>query len=273
MTFQRNLGRVRGRKGGYYDITLEEVNANQWRFKYKWEDNPDEIEPNDFESNLINIPVYVPRWNGTKLDFDLITTNELQQTISGNDLQGTQGEQGEMVIKVEHIDDYHTKEEMELALQNGQLTFVPNSQTLYILTNSTENIKYIYVYHKENENDIGHFDSLDGVNLENYCTKQQIQEYVNSCFCDLAYYDRLALGLLDISYTTTEGIESVHEMNIDPEELAAVLESMSAWQEIFENTDNLADLLSEYAKKVDLYVKTPEEEEENDIIINVGKDE
>lgn len=258
MAYSKNLGRVRGKKGGYYDINIVRDSEGIYKVNYDYQDNNQEQIPGAKNPDTLLMPVYAPIWETNqlgeptgRLKFVLREADNLPNESDYINLMGPQGPAGEVRINIQHT-SYPTKEAMETAANDPDSGFIPDPSTLYIIQKS-DALSEIYAY----DEDKGHFDSLDGVDLSNYYTKDKVytKNEIDEFLYDISYYDRLALAMLDVSYETAEGSEAVGSMNME----------------------ELAEQLSEiFARQRDLFVEILDNNNDGNvdsIIINVGPNE
>lgn len=249
MPYKKNLGRVRGKKGGYYKIKRVEPKDennpanNEYNFVLEYDDNENEVAGNT-EDLSFSVPMLYPEVKSE--NGELLLTFNFKQKLTNEDIAALQeginikGEPGEIRLNTYHIPSgYNSIEEAANSIEG----FSKNEHTIYIMEGD---INKIYIWDLANEE----FDSLDGVDLDNYYTKSQTykKEEIDQIMEAINYYDELALGLLDINYNDSVETEEESVSNITEEEIR--------------------NLLTDYARREDLYIEI----NGRDIIIHLDEE-
>lgn len=187
MSYTRNLGRVKGKKGNYFIPTVS-IDKNNGKLSFHWEETivaNEESQSNNSVTTLVEMPIFIPNYNsGTgELSFtptvpfikDGLVVNAGDDTQFKWNIRGPRGYPGTVSLKMEHtnktIEELESQLETELEqLENEEIEEISfQTDTIYFTITNDQNIENAYIY----DNIKKSFFMMEGISLSEYYKKNE----------------------------------------------------------------------------------------------------
>jgi hypothetical protein len=235
MTYQKNLGKVKGDKGNIFVPNVSVTQDNKLNFSWTEQTN-DTIH--NVASQEVSLKVFKPVLNNNgDLTFELINVDSFDASAAESfydnlpiNIKGPDGEAGQMKLRTQTVkndsaffediknvtyDFFPAQEDIDnsFSIDANDDVWVGDykirEDTLYITSDH-----YIYVINIDQE----HYTAtkLEGISLDNYYTKEQTysKSDVDTMFADATQYMALIYRLLDVDAFKNDEIDNNPNINI-----------------------------------------------------------
>lgn len=229
MSYTKNLGRVKGKKGNYF---TPQIFIEEGQLHFKWietETANEESQGNAFDIP-IDVPIFIPEYNSStgNLSFKptvpikdrntLITPDNASSMYSFH-IKGEKGDPGVVKLNMVHTNKTiaQLRTQLEEETLNDNISF--SSDTIYFTTTEDINIEDAYIY-DDTKND---FFMMEGIKLSEYYkknetySKEEVDDFIDT---QNEYLERI-YALLD----EPNDVYSINGQEINSDMLDAILDA------------------------------------------------
>ena len=192
MSYTRNLGRVKGKKGNYFVPTVS-IDKNNGKLSFHWEETivaNEESQNNNSVTTSIEMPIFIPDYDSGTGELSFTPTvpvkdgNVIYDPTDDNyndhgrftfNIRGPQGDPGIVSLKMEHtnktIEELESQLKTELEqLENEEIEEISfQTDTIYFTITNDQNIENAYIY----DNIKKSFFMMEGISLSEYYKKNE----------------------------------------------------------------------------------------------------